>query len=213
MTTIAEEVLLLAHEETEGKPLVGATQLDSALGGALLAELAVNGRIDLDGKKVTVRDATPLGDEELDATLARIAGEAKERKPDWWVYRLSSAKLRKRLLTGLAERGVLNEEHRKVLGIFPVARYPERDPRVEREIRERVRSVLDGADPDERVAVLIAVLHAAKIDRKAFPGVRKERVKEIVESEWVGRAVAKTIDSINAAIVAGAVAAAAAAGA
>ncbi|MFC4062976.1 GPP34 family phosphoprotein [Planomonospora corallina] len=213
MTTIAEEVLLLAHEESTGKPLVNSTQLDPALGGALLAELAITGRIDLAGKKVVVRDTTPLGDEELDATLARIAGDSKERKPEWWVYRLSSAKLRRRLLTGLAERGVLDAEHRKVLGVFPVTRYPERDPRVEREIRERVQSVLAGSDPDERIAVLLAVLHAAKIDRKAFPGVRKERVKEIVEGAWVGDAVAKTIASINAAILAGGAAAAGAAGA
>ncbi|GII04800.1 GOLPH3/VPS74 family protein [Planobispora takensis] len=210
MTTIVEEVLLLAYSEDEGKQLVGSLQLDAALGGALLAELAINDRIDLSGKKVTVKDTTPLGDPELDATLARIA-EDKERKPDRWVYKLYSNKLRKRLLTGLAERGVLGEEHRKILGIFPSSRYPERDPRIEQAVRERVQNVLNGAEPDERVAVLIAILHAAKIDRKAFPEAGKERIKEIAEGDWVGDAVAKTIASINAAIIAGGAAAAGAA--
>ncbi|GAA3161097.1 hypothetical protein GCM10010466_60040 [Planomonospora alba] len=199
MITIAEEVLLLAHEEAEGKPLVSSTQLDAALGGAVLAELAVNGRIDLDKKKVTVKDTTPLGNAELDASLARIAEDRRERRPETWVYRFNSARLRKRLLTGLAERGVLREEHRKILGVFPGTRYPERDPRIERDLRERVEGVLAGGMPDERVAVLLAVLHAAGIDRRAFPGASKERVKEIIEGEWAGEAVAKVIASINAA--------------
>ncbi|MDP9864227.1 MULTISPECIES: GOLPH3/VPS74 family protein [Streptosporangium] len=207
MTTIAEEVLLLAYSEAEGRQLVSSSELDAALGGALLAELTVNGRIDLAGKKVTVLDPTPLGEEELDATLARIAADTKERKPDWWIYKLHSAKLRKRLLSRLAERGVLGEETRKILGIFPSTRYPERDPSVELAVRERVQSVLSGAVPDRRIAVLIAVLHAAKIDRKAFPGASKERIKEITEGDWAGEAVAKTIAAINAAVMAGVIAA------
>jgi hypothetical protein len=201
MTTIAEEVLLLAHSEAEGRQLVGSTELDAALGGSLLAELAINGRIDLTDRKVTVLDPTPLGEGELDATLARIAAEPRERKPDWWVYKLHSAKLRKRLLSGLADRGVLSEEQRRILGIFPSTRYPERDPSVERNVRERVERVLSGADPDQRVAVLIAVLHAAKIDRKAFPGASRKRVKEITEGDWAGEAVARTIASVNAAVM------------
>ncbi|MGV9773240.1 GOLPH3/VPS74 family protein [Streptosporangium sp. NPDC003464] len=211
MTTIAEEVLLLAYSEAEGRQLVSSSELDAALGGALLAELTVNGRIDLAGKKVTVLDPTPLGEEELDATLARIAADTKERKPDWWIYKLHSAKLRKRLLSRLAERGVLGEETRKILGIFPSTRYPERDPSVELAVRERVQSVLSGAVPDRRIAVLIAVLHAAKIDRKAFPGASKERIKEITEGDWAGEAVAKTIAAINAAVMAGVIAASVAA--
>ncbi|MBB2908798.1 hypothetical protein FHS43_000044 [Streptosporangium becharense] len=211
MTTITEEVLLLAYDEQEGKQLIGSTELDAALGGALLAELAVEGRIDLADRKVTVRDTTPLGDEELDAALERIAAESKPRKPEWWVQRFNSGKLRKRLLARLAERGVLREEQRRILGIFPSTRYPESDPEIERGIRERVRGVLAGADPDERTAVLIAVLHAAKIDRKAFPDARKERIKEITEGDWAGEAVSKTIAAVNAAVmtavIAGAVAA------
>ncbi|GLX02208.1 hypothetical protein Misp02_62940 [Microtetraspora sp. NBRC 16547] len=199
--TIAEEVLLLAYREDTGKPQIGSVELDAAVAGAILAELAVNGRIDLDGKKVVAKDATPLGDEELDAALARIAGDARERKPEWWVGKLDSRKLRGRLLSRLAGRGVLSEEQTRILGIFPSTRYPELDPAPEREIRQRVESVLGGADPDERTAVLIAVLHAAKLDRKAFPDAPRKRFKEIAEGEWAGAAVKKTIASIHAAVM------------
>jgi hypothetical protein len=49
--------------------------------------------------------------------------------------------------------------------------------------------------------VLIAVMHAAKLDRKAFPGADKARVKEIAEGDWAGDAVAKTIAAINSVIL------------
>jgi hypothetical protein len=206
--TIAEELLLLAYREDDGKQLIGATRLDAALGGAVLAELAVNERVELSDKRVSVVDTTPLGDDELDATLARIA-EDKPRKPDWWVSKISSSKLRRRLLTGLAEAGVLAEERGKVLGIFPTTRWPEADGRVEAEVRKRVASALAGSDPDARTAVLIAVMHASGLDRKAFPGASKERVKEIAEGAWAADAVAKTIAAVNSMIVTAAAASAA----
>ncbi|MCC5580391.1 GPP34 family phosphoprotein [Microtetraspora sp. AC03309] len=212
-TTIAEEVLLLAYREDTGKPQIGSVELDAAVAGAVLAELAVNGRIDLDGTKVVAKDATPLGDDELDAALARIAGDTRERKPEWWVGKLDSRKLRGRLLARLAEHGVLSEERTRILGIFPSTRYPEHDPAPELEIRQRVERVLGGEDPDERTAVLIAVLHASKLDRKAFPDAPGKRIKEIAEGEWAGAAVKKTIASIHAAVLAGTIAATVAASA
>ncbi|MEU0567624.1 GPP34 family phosphoprotein [Nonomuraea sp. NPDC005983] len=197
--TIAEELLLLAYSEDDGKQLIGSAQLDPALGGAILAELAVNDRIQLTDKKLSVTDPTPLGDDELDAALARMAADGKERRPAWWVQKLYSTKLRRRLLTRLADAGVLAEERGKVLGIFPTTRWPEADGSVEAEVRERVSSALAGADPDARTAVLIAIAHAAKLDRKAFPEASKERVKEIAEGAWAADAVAKTIAAINSA--------------
>ncbi len=210
--TIAEELLLLAHGEDDGKQLLSTTQLDPALGGALLAELALAGRLELTEKKVTVKDPAPLGDAELDAALARIAESRKEHKPAWWVQRLQSRKLRLRLLTRLAEAGVLTEERGKVLGIFPTTRWPEADGSAEAQVRERVAAVLGGAEPDPRTAVLIAVMHASKLDRKAFPGADKQRVKQIATGSWEAEAVAQTIAAIHAsvsvAVTAGVVAAA-----
>ncbi|MGI5268260.1 GOLPH3/VPS74 family protein [Nonomuraea sp. CA-218870] len=198
--TIAEEILLLAFGEDDGRQLLSAIQLDPAVAGALLAELALGERIALRDKKVTVLDPAPMGDDELDGALARIAGSPKERKPAWWVQQLQSGKLRTRLLTRLAGAGVLAEERVRVFGIFRTTRWPELDGAVEARVRERVAAALGGAEPDPRTAVLIAVMHAAKLDRKAFPGADKERVKQIASGAWEAEAVAQTIAAINAGI-------------
>jgi hypothetical protein len=82
---------------------------------------------------------------------------------------------------------------------------------VEQAIRARVESVLAGAEPDERGAMLIAVLHACKLDRKAFPDADKERFKEIAEGEWAGAAVRKAIAAVYTAVTVTTIAAVAAA--
>jgi hypothetical protein len=198
--TIAEEVLLIAYTAEEGKSLVSTTQLGLALAGAVLAELALNDRVELSKKRVTLKDPSPVGDPELDAVLGRVAEDGKGRAPSWWLQKIQSDKLRTRLLTRLADAGVLTEQSAKVLGVFPTTRWPEADGSVEAEIRSRVANALEGAEPSPRTAVLISLLNSTGLVRKAFPGTPKQRVKEITEGERAGEAVAKLIAGINAAV-------------
>ncbi|WP_066360058.1 GOLPH3/VPS74 family protein [Herbidospora mongoliensis] len=198
---IAEDVLLLGYHEKTGQPTIGSTELNAGLAGAILAELAIRGRISLADKKVVVTDSTPLGEPELDGALERIAAEAKIRKPEWWVDKLEGAKLRQRLLVRLVEGGVLSEEKGKILGLFKTVKYPELDGSVERAVRARVESVLSGAEPDARTAVVVGIMHATKALKKQFPGTDEARVKEITEGDWAGEGVKQAIAAVEAAVL------------
>jgi hypothetical protein len=55
---IAEEYLLLALDDKSGKPRIGSDRLEPALGGALLAELALRERI---GVSLRMRPVGPRG--------------------------------------------------------------------------------------------------------------------------------------------------------
>ncbi|MEV0623722.1 GPP34 family phosphoprotein [Nonomuraea sp. NPDC050404] len=197
--TIAEELLLLAHDEETGRPHIREAALDLAVTGAILAELTLAGRLRLAGDRLEAGDRTPTGDEELDGALGTIA-ESQPREARWWLDRLTYPKRRWSLLKRLAERGVLSEQHGKVLGLFRTSQYPERDPRVEREIRRRLHEVLDGAEPDGRVSVLVALVGACGLGPTLFPGARRDRVREIAEGQWTGPAVADAIAAINNAV-------------
>jgi hypothetical protein len=197
--SMAEELLLLAYREDTGRPWIGSVELDAAVAGTLLAELATCGRIALDGKQVVVADPTPPGDEELDAALARMAAEARRRRPDWWVGKLKGSKLRKRLITRLTTRGILTQQRVRILGVFPAWRFPALDPGAGRAVRDRIADVLAGAEPDARTAALLAVLHAAKLDRKVFPDADRGRIAQITEGDWVGDAVRRAINAAHAA--------------
>jgi Golgi phosphoprotein 3 (GPP34) len=187
---------------------VDSTTLRYGLAGAALVDLAAAGRIDVVDGKVVVRDPSPIGTPYLDDALRRIADDTKQRKPHWWVDKLSS-KLQQQVLDVLVARGWLRRKERKVLGIFPADRYPGVLTGPEETLRMRLRSVvLDGAPADADLAALIAVAHACGMEKKLFPdldrdarGAAKARMKEISEGDWAGTAVKRAIDEMQAAVM------------
>lgn len=205
MLTLADELLLLALREQDGVAMIGSAELDCGVAGALLAELALAERVRLIDGRIAVADASPVGDPDLDALLARIAADGRPRKAEHWVNKSRRDEVRKRRLARLVAMGVLEEHERRVLFVKHT-NYPERDPRPEQELRARLRAVLGGAPADVRSSALLAIVHACRLDRKAFPDVDgkvlRARVKEITEEQWAGRAVAKVIASIQAAVMA-----------
>ncbi|HEY0002557.1 MAG TPA: GPP34 family phosphoprotein, partial [Actinoplanes sp.] len=192
----------------DGTPLTDGIHLDNGLGGALLLELALAGRVDVKDKRVVVLDATPTGDPVVDQALARLAGTDKDRKPGHWVTKFAKD-ARPRVLGKLVEDGVLTVEKDKVLWVFPRTRYPSADggePVAETEARQRMRAALLGSGAAEpRTAALCALVAATDLDRKVFADLDRKRVqarvKEIGEGAWAATAVQKTIDEIQAAIM------------
>jgi Golgi phosphoprotein 3 (GPP34) len=121
-TTTPEALLLLAYEDVSGRSQVDSTTLRYGLAGAALVDLAAAGRIDVVDGKVVVRGPSPIGPPYLDDAMRRIADESKQRKPHWWVDKLSG-KLQQQVLDALVARRWLRREERKVLGVFPADRY------------------------------------------------------------------------------------------
>ncbi|GAB2671190.1 GOLPH3/VPS74 family protein [Kribbella swartbergensis] len=221
---IVEDLLLLLYDDESGKPITGAPGLDYALAGAVLIELTLLGKLDVAGEGEEVRrgrlkvlDASPTGDAVLDERLRYVASKPGKRPKDQ-IGRLSK-KLREQLLARLAERGVLEADEGKVLGIFPVTRWPAKDARHEVELRSTLESVLKvGTSPDERTGALIALLSALNVvpkvvtdavDKKAL----KQRAKEIAESDWAADAVKKAVTEMQSAVTTAIVVSAAAASA
>ena len=208
---IAEDLLLLLYDDETGKPITGSPGLDYALAGAVLIELTLLGKIDItvagDGAKpgrLKVLDPSPTGDAVLDERLAFIAGKPGKRPKDQ-IGRLSK-KLRDQLLGQLAARGVLEADQGRVLGLFPVTRWPAKDARHEAQVRAALESVLKvGTTPDERTGALVALLSALNVvpkvvtdavDKKAL----KQRAKQLAESDWASDAVKKAVTEMQAAV-------------
>jgi hypothetical protein len=182
-----DELLLLAYDD-DGTALAGTPALDYALAGAVLAVLAIEGRIDLVDGRVAVRDKTPSGDEVLDGAFSRIAGDDNARKPTEWVSKLS-ADLREKLLDRQVAAGILRREEGKVLWVFPRTTYPCIDDRPERELRERLQTAPAG-DP------LVDLVVATDLGSAVFGADR-----QLSDSpHWTVRAVRTAIDEMQAAI-------------
>lgn len=200
---LAECLALVALRDEDGKRVIGQTEFDCGLAGAVLAELALARRIDLAGRTLRVVDPRPVGDPLLDPGLARMAAEPRERKPAWWVGKLRGRDLRDAVHTRLISRGLVREQEVRALGITWSTRFPAVDPAPEAALRRTVAATLAGdAQPTEFVAVLVALLRATGLLRREFGRVDRRRVAEIVEGAWAGRAVKQVIDSTNAAMMA-----------
>ncbi|MGE5636412.1 MAG: GOLPH3/VPS74 family protein [Nocardioidaceae bacterium] len=213
--TLAERLLLLALDDA-GRDRT-STGVEPGLAGALLLELVRDGRLaEVDGKLAPV-DAGP-GHALLDAALDTIRESGKRRDAKGWVRRLGRElrPLKARVATSLVERGVLGQERRRLLGVLPRTRFPQRDPEPERALRERLGAVLLGErEPDEDDALLVALLPPFDLVKQLVPKERrheaKRRAKAIGDGGATGRAVASAVRDAQAAVLAAGVASAPAA--
>lgn len=204
---LAEEFALLAYGD-DGAPDTDNVRLDHGVGGSLLLELAISGRVGIEDKKVVVRDGTPTGDPLVDQALGRIAAGQRPRTPAHWVKKFAKD-TRKLALNRLVEQGVLTRREDTVLLVFPRTRYPAPDgvePELETEARQRLTAAVTGTGPvDPRTAALCALLGATNLDRKIFRALDRKRVKarlaEISAGDWAAAAVRKSIEEMQTAVI------------
>lgn len=203
MRLIAEDLLLLALDDDEGKISWSATALPKALVAALVAELSLRGRVAVtDGDQIAVSDETPTGDDLLDEALRllmdpRPAQAGMKLRAEGWVIRVRGdmPKLRDQLQERLVAHGILRQESKRVLLAFKAKRLPTADPEPERALRALIRGVLlEGAACNGRDAVLICLAAAGNalgdVLSKDEITLAEERLREVAVMEPVIRAVA-----------------------
>ena len=211
MVILAEELLLLAYNDDTGRNQAGF--LDLGLAGAVLLDLTLAGRLDLDGKTVVVVDPRPVGHRLLDEAVQRIAAD-KPRRPKAWIDRMQRG-LPRQVLDGLVAAGVLTHDTDRVLGFIPFNRYRPVDATVEVAVRQRLdRAVAMGAVEDARTAALAGLVYALGMEKHAVPGRPRREVrrglKAIAEGSWAAEATAAAVAATQAAVMAAVTAAVAA---
>lgn len=220
-TLIAEDVLLLILDDSSGAFTPSSEKRKPLLAGALLAELALIGAVEIETagglwkrSTVLVEDPARASDPILVGALHQIA--EKKRSPKDLVNRLGKD-LPEQLCTRLTDRGLLRRVESRVLGLFPRTRWPAADPGHEAALRADLRRVLlDRGEPDERIATVIAVLAAADVLHQVVdrgPLSKKDlkaRAEQIAAGGWATEAVRKAIQAAQAAVMAGITAATAA---
>jgi len=207
-----EEVILLALKDDKGT-FYAKTYLP-AVAGAIMAELLLTGRIEVEGKRklVNLLDAKPFGDPLLDEILDKIRDAKRRASLQTWVQRIAAtSRLSRRALEGLCRKNILREDEQQILILFKHKVYPELDHSPEQQIiwklHEAIFSLREDLDP--RVVVLLALANAA--DLLVIPFERKElreqkqRIKRIVAGDLIGEATKGAVDATQAAIAAAAI--------
>jgi Golgi phosphoprotein 3 len=211
--TLAEELLLLGLRDDRGTTAWGA-MLPQALGGAVLAELVLLGRLEVGpGKRpfVELLSDEPTGDRVLDQALARVAASKRRARAATWASRFANRSgLRVAVAESLCRKGVLREEEGRVLWLFRRRVFPERDPAPERELLRRIRRALAGTGPVEpRLASVIAIAAPTKLLAANLSGdtLRKarRRIDRISQGHAVGKATREVVQAIQVAVMTAAI--------
>ena len=210
---LAEQFLLIALDDEHGT--TSAEGVDAALAGALIIDMLRTGALVDEDSKLVARADDPGHALLAEAREAMATGRPRSARR--WVDRLPRdlKPLRRRVAEGLVEQGVLTEAPRKVLGVPAGTRYPVADPAPERDLRNRLDSVLvRGAEPTDEESCLIALLVATDLVKRVVPRENRHeairRAKDVADHGPTSEAVRKSIQAAQAAVIASVVAATAA---
>ena len=207
-----EEILLLALRDEEGTIASGGTMYQYAIGSALLAELLLSKRIEVDQsskkKLVNLVSTTPLGEPLIDECLEKVSNAKRRAVLQTWVSRFTGVKnLKHRVAQQLCRRGILRAEEDKVLLLFTRKIYPEVNPGPERELIRRLEHAIftETRDIDPRTVVLLSLANSTGLlkivfDKKKLKG-RKARIEQIVNGEITGKAAKEAIQAMQAAVM------------
>jgi hypothetical protein len=206
-----EEILLLALRDKEGT-IASGTMYQYAIGAAVLAELLLSKRIEVDQsskrKLVNLVSPSPLGDSLIDECLQKVISAKRRAVLQTWVSRFAGVKnLKHRAAQQLCRRGILRVDEDKVLLLFKRKIYPEVNPGPERELIRRLEHAIftDTRDIDPRTVVLLSLANSTGLlkvvfDKKELKG-RKARIKQIVNGEIMGKAATEAIHAMQAAVM------------
>lgn len=208
-------MLVLTDDDT-GKTTVDRQTLNYGLAGAVMIELAARGLLDVADEGEAVKSGRIVlrrGDPPTEPVLASaltVLYDLQGKKPQSALTKLSKD-LHVEVVGGLVARGILRMDEHRVLGLFPVSRWPAEDSRHEAEVSRTLIDVLNGArTADPRSAALIALLSAldqvGKLDGLADKRDAKRRAKEIAASDWGATAVLRAVQAVQAAVTASIVA-------
>lgn len=221
---LVEDTLMLLLDPQTGSP-AAAQALAAVLGGAVLSELALRGRVQTEpgakvraSTKVLAVKGLPLADPVLAKAMAVV--EQKPRAAQTIMVVIGTP-LVKELPPRLAQRGFIREDSKRFLGI-PYTTWPQASTAHRDGVLALLHSVVSGErPPTARSAILLSLLASSG----ALPRVlglkgRQGReavaaAKELAKGNWGAGAAQDAIEQSMAAIaagIAGAVAATVAAG-
>ncbi len=209
MLRFAEEIVLLLLHDDDGRfANVPNWSVRYAIAGAVLMDLAMEDRIDTDLERLSVIDATPVGDSLLDPTLAAIAA-AEPNDIRYWVDQVAAHAddIREEALSRLVSQGILEVEDDRILWVFRSRRYPAVDGTAEREVKLRIMEVLFSDEiPAPRDVVIICLADGCGIFHELLS--RREldsatpRIDQVRKLDLIGQTMTQAIRDIEISIAA-----------
>lgn len=202
---IVEDTLLLLFQPDSGT-IAAENILFYVLGGAVLADLALAGRVEAEEQGLFTRvravGAGEAPDPLLEPALTSLSRKSQDVQA---VLAGVGPLLRGPVLDRVVARGDLHRTEGKVLGLFPTTKIALASDRRAALIRDVQAALIHGDDPSARTAASIALLSASGTLPQFHPEIPwgtdvYTRAKKLESGEWgaaaASSAVARTMNAV-----------------
>jgi len=192
MDSLGDDLVLLSIRPDKGR-IGNEERLGFGLMGSELVRLAARGRVSINDGRVTVLDATPTGDTELDAALASLADARRPPKAQTWVGKPRRG-ICEAYQTRLARVRAIRIEERHFLGMTIKPRLHVTDSGRVADARARLDAIALSSGPvDITQAAYGGLAHAAGLPGLLYPGrdgrQARKRLAEVAKGKQAGPAV------------------------
>ena len=200
---LTEELILLMLDESSGYlEMVPGWDFSCVLAAAVIADLALENRIDTDLQSLYLIDSRPTGDSLLDPTLEEIAKAEKPSDTQYWIERntVRADEIVTLTLERLVDKGVLDYESggfwTRSRSVSRSGVYPSADGAIRKEAKGRILAVIldDDIIPDPRDIILVGLMHTCDgfkllLSEEDYEE-RLDRIEMVAGMDLVGRSVA-----------------------
>ena len=205
---LLEEFLLIALDDERGGFVIGSTALHYGFGGAVLLELALRNKIEIDGEKVILVDDCMETEPAINKAIELIKASKVEKVKRWIeVLAKKAGDFKEDTLQRLINKGILSKEEQKILWIIPTKKYPTSNMNPEMKVRERLNDVVQrGKKAEPRDVMLLSLIDATDLTKEAFRKAEdykmiKARLSEVTKDVKISAAINKSLREIQTAIM------------
>jgi len=205
---LLEKYLLIALDDEKGKFVNDSVHLHYGFAGAMLLELAIRDKIEVNGEQIRLKEDTTEKEVALNKAL-EVLDVDDDMSAKECVRRLAkkASDFKNDTLDRLIFKGVLEKKEDKILWIIPNNKYPTQNVIPENKVRQRLNDiVLHGKTPEADDVMLLSLINVANLTKEAFRDTKdtkaiKKRIEELTSDMKLSQVINSSIREIQAAIM------------
>lgn len=205
---LLEEYVLLALDDDKGQFVIDSTALNYGFAGAVLLELALREKIEIQNDQLNFCDDTY----ESEIALNKMIDLLKEKQDcaveDCIKFLAKRADdIKEDTLQHLINKEILKKSEKKIFWLIPNKKYPTTNATPENKVRKRLDDVLnDEMRTTVHDIMLLSLIQATDLVREAFREADdyekiKDRIDEVTQDLKISKTVNQGMREIQAAIM------------
>ncbi len=209
--TLVEKFVLLAHHPEKGRFTVTGVQLWNGIVGALLIEMSLQKRIEIEDGRIVLKDDKKISDPVMSEIAGMIKQSEKPKKIRYWLSKISKKanRYKKEVLAGMVKKGLLRSERKRFIFI-PYTLFYLQDKRIWGKMIRHLRKAAlypSSVDVTQEDVVLLGLIEATKMhkvlasNKDELKRIKRE-LKKVIEESPIAGVVDKTIREMQGAIIA-----------